>query len=103
YWATRADGNTEYGDSVDVYLSTTRDFVNFTEPIKWIDRDNSVIDTTMIQVDDWYYRASGDGEITIERSKQIDAVTAAPNAVTNGQDDEWVLVDTLNKDRKSVE
>ena len=96
YWATRADGNTEYGDSVDVYLSTTRDFVNFTEPIKWIDRDNSVIDTTMIQVGDWYYRASGDGEITIERSKKIDAVTAAPEAVTSGPDDEWVLVDTLN-------
>jgi len=95
YWATRADGNTEYGDSVDVYLATTRDFIHFSDPIKWIDREHSIIDTTMIQVGDWYYRASGDGEITIERSKNIDAVTAAPGPLTEGRDDEWVLVDTL--------
>src|SRR5690625_2925312 len=95
YWATRADGNTEYGDSVDVYLSKTRDFIHFSDPIKWIDREHSIIDTTMIQVGDWYYRASADGQITIERSKNIEAVTAAPQPATSGSDDEWVLVGTL--------
>lgn len=95
YWATRADGNTELGDSVDVYLSTTRDFRTFSTPVKWIDRSHSIIDTTVIKVGDWFYRASGDGEITIERSKKLDAVTAAATAKTSGTEQEWVLVGTL--------
>lgn len=95
YWATRADGNTEFGDSVDVYMSTTRDFRTFGEPVKWIDRSHSITDTTVIKVGDWFYRASGDGEITIERSKKLDAITAAPSALTTGTDDQWVLVGTL--------
>ena len=95
YWATRADGNTEIGNSVDMYYSTTRDFRTFTTPVKWIDRQNSIIDTTVIKVGDWYYRASGDGEITIERSKKLDAVTTAATAKTTGTDQEWVLVGTL--------
>ncbi|HEY1106238.1 MAG TPA: immunoglobulin-like domain-containing protein, partial [Agromyces sp.] len=95
YWATRADGNTELGDSVDVYLSTTRDFRTFSTPVKWIDRQGSIIDTTVIKVGDWFYRASGDGQITIERSKQLDAVTTSATAKTSGTDREWVLVGTL--------
>ncbi|MBS1906450.1 MAG: family 43 glycosylhydrolase [Actinobacteria bacterium] len=95
YWATRADGNTELGDSVDVYLSTTRDFRTFSTPVKWIDRQGSIIDTTVIKVGDWFYRASGDGQITIERSKKLDAVTVSATAKTTGTDQEWVLVGTL--------
>lgn len=95
FWATRADGNTQLGDSVDIYLSTTRDFVTFTEPINWIDRTHSIIDTTMIKSGDWYYRASGDGEITIEKSKKIDTPSVSPTAKTSGSEDEWVLVGTL--------
>jgi Concanavalin A-like lectin/glucanases superfamily/Glycosyl hydrolases family 43 len=95
YWATRADGNTEIGNSVDVYLSTTRDFHTFTTPVKWIDRQSSIIDTTVIKAGDWYYRASGDGEITIERSKKLDAVSTSATAKTTGTDQEWVLVGTL--------
>ncbi|WP_395244261.1 immunoglobulin-like domain-containing protein [Agromyces sp. MMS24-K17] len=95
YWATRADGNTELGDSVDVYLSTTRDFQTFSTPVKWIDRQGSIIDTTVIKVGDWFYRASGDGQITIERSKKLDAITTSATAKTTGTDQEWVLVGTL--------
>ena len=95
YWATRADGNTELGDSVDVYLSTTRDFRTFSTPVKWIDRSHSIIDTTVIKVGDWFYRASGDGEITIERSKKVDAVTTSATAKTTGTEQDWVLVGTL--------
>ncbi|WP_394554835.1 immunoglobulin-like domain-containing protein [Agromyces sp. MMS24-JH15] len=95
YWATRADGNTELGDSVDVYLSTTRDFRTFSTPVKWIDRQGSIIDTTVIKVGDWFYRASGDGQITIERSKRLDAITTSATAKTTGTDQEWVLVGTL--------
>ncbi|ANJ25960.1 hypothetical protein ATC03_03620 [Agromyces aureus] len=95
FWATRADGNTELGDSVDMYLSTTRDFRTFSTPVKWIDRQGSIIDTTVIKVGDWFYRASGDGQITIERSKKLDAVTTSATAKTTGTDQEWVLVGTL--------
>lgn len=96
YWATRADGNTEFGDSVDIYMSATRDFVTFTDPVKWIDRQHSIIDTTMIKVGDWYYRASADGQITIEKSKRLQSVTASATPATSAPEDEWVLVGTLN-------
>lgn len=95
YWATRADGNTEFGDSVDVYMSTTRDFQTFSTPVKWIDREHSIIDTSVIKVGDWFYRASGDGEITIERSKNLAATTASATANAAGTDQDWVLVGTL--------
>lgn len=95
YWATRADGNTALGDSVDIYLSTTRDFTTFSTPVKWIDRTHSIIDTTVIKVGDWFYRASGDGEITIERTRKLDAITTSATAKTTGTDQEWVLVGTL--------
>ncbi|SFR70321.1 Glycosyl hydrolases family 43 [Agromyces sp. CF514] len=95
FWATRADGNTELGDSVDMYLSTTRDFRTFSTPVKWIDRQGSIIDTSVIKVGDWFYRASGDGQITIERSKKLDAITTSATAKTTGTDQEWVLVGTL--------
>lgn len=95
YWATRADGNTEFGDSVDIYMSATRDFRTFSTPVKWIDREHSIIDTTVIKVGDWYYRASGDGEITIERSKNLTATTASALPATTGTDQQWVLVGTL--------
>ncbi|MFK4850058.1 immunoglobulin-like domain-containing protein [Microbacterium sp. ZW T6_19] len=95
YWATRADGNTAFGDSVDVYLSTTRDFQTFSTPVKWIDREHSIIDTTVIKVGDWYYRASGDGEITIEKSKNLAATTASALPAATGTDQQWVLVGTL--------
>lgn len=96
YWATRADGNTQFGDSVDIYLSTTRDFVTFSDPINWIDREHSIIDTTMIKVGDWYYRASADGQITIEKSKKLQTVTASAQPATSGSENDWVLVGTLN-------
>jgi hypothetical protein len=95
YWATRADGNTAFGDSVDIYMSTTRDFRTFSTPVKWIDREHSIIDTTVIKVGDWYYRASGDGEITIEKSKNLAATTASALPATSGTDQQWVLVGTL--------
>src|SRR5699024_2144910 len=58
-------------------------------------REGSIIDTTMIKVGDWYYRASGDGEITIERSRVIETPTVSPTAQETGTDQEWVLVGTL--------
>jgi len=71
YWATYSTKSNVNGDGMNMYYATTRDFYTFSEPVLWIDRAGSIIDTTMIQVGDKYYRASGDGQITIEESDSI--------------------------------
>lgn len=76
YWATSSDYSkkNDKDDPMKMYYCTTRDFYTFTDPVLWIDRDSqSIIDTTMIYDDaaETYYRASGDGQITIEASKSI--------------------------------
>lgn len=96
YWATKSQGTNTLGDWVNVYYATTRDFQTFSDPVKWIDRDHSIIDTTVIKIGDWYYRASGDGEITIERSKDLYATTTAATAPAYVSDDQWSLVGTLS-------
>lgn len=74
YWATAPmdqSGSFRSGKS-KIYISTTRDFVTFTDPQPWIERDeHSVIDTTMFQVGDSYYRASADAQITLEKSDSV--------------------------------
>ncbi len=73
YWATASDESNKLGDRTNMYYAVTRDFYTFSEPVLWIDRQHSIIDTTMIYDDttETYYRASGDGQITIEKSKSI--------------------------------
>lgn len=95
YWATKSAPTNGIGDPVNVYYATTRDFVTFSDPVKWIDRNHSIIDTSMIKVDDWYYRASGDGQITIERSKNLYATSTATQAEAYVDDQHWSLVGTL--------
>lgn len=71
YWATKTS---QSDNDQNLYYSTTRDFYTFSEPVLWIDRSShSIIDTTMIYDDEsgYYYRASQDGQISIERSKSI--------------------------------
>ena len=100
YWATASDTDNESGDRTNMYYSTTRDFVTFTEPVKWIDRSKSVIDTTMIRADDgWYYRVSGDTYLGVERSKDPYATTLTTgNDPSNGyyntgdDEDQWTYV-----------
>ncbi|MEU5870781.1 immunoglobulin-like domain-containing protein [Glycomyces sp. NPDC047369] len=95
YWATMSASQNTFGDPVNMYIATTRDFVTFSQPHLWIDRQISIIDTTMFKVGDWYYRASGDGQITIEKSKSIDVPSVATTAKTTGTEHEWVQVGTL--------
>lgn len=73
YWATASSESNHNGDVTNMYYATTRDFYTFSEPVLWIDRDHSIIDTTMIYDDTAkkYCRASGDGQITIEQSDSI--------------------------------
>ncbi|MBW3079409.1 glycoside hydrolase family 43 protein [Bifidobacterium simiiventris] len=77
FWATKTNVdepgsplNNELGDRTNMYYATSKDLVTFSDPVKWIDRKNSVIDSTMLRDDDgWWYRASKDSEITIERTR----------------------------------
>lgn len=75
YYATAhvVDGKTD--KALRIFVTTTRDFVNFTESQEYIYRSDSqsIIDTTMVYnaEDGYYYRASADGQITLERSKDI--------------------------------
>ena len=103
YWATASDADNQSGDRTNLYYSTTRDFVNFTTPVKWIDRVKSVIDTTMIKADDgYYYRVSGDTYLGVERSKDPYATTLTTgDTIANGyyntdsDPNQWTLVGTF--------
>ncbi|MBB3108138.1 hypothetical protein FHS18_000166 [Paenibacillus phyllosphaerae] len=57
-----------------IYSSRTKDFKNFTKPENYIERDNHVIDTTIIKEGDTYYRFSKDETtkcITMEQGSSL--------------------------------
>ena len=101
FWATAAnrqeDGNplsNELGSTTNMYLATSDDLHHFSAPIKWIDRKNEVIDTTMMRDDDgWWYRASKDSEITIERTRNPYATSGETLRTDDPQ--RWSFVGTL--------
>ncbi|PJM74142.1 hypothetical protein CS006_03120 [Bifidobacterium primatium] len=103
YWATASDQDNESGDRTNMYYATTKDFKTFTDPVKWIDRSRSVIDTTMLKADDgYYYRVSGDTYLGIERSKDPYATTLTTGATvadgyynTGDDENQWTLVGTF--------
>jgi sucrose-6-phosphate hydrolase SacC (GH32 family) len=76
YWATISPLNGV--DKARIYYSTTRDFLTFSPAQLYIDRPGNtpIIDTQIVKMSDRssgyrYYRASGDGQITLEGSDQI--------------------------------
>ncbi len=59
-----------------IYASYTKDFETFTEAQLYIERDNHVIDTTIIKNEDGYYRYSKDEttkNIRVDFSKSLEA------------------------------
>ena len=75
YWASMT--SVDNWNKQRVYYCKTRDFRTFTEPELFIERKDAngnayhIIDTTIIQSNGKYYRASGDGEITIDASDSL--------------------------------
>lgn len=74
FWASmiRLEQDTE--PKHRIYAAYTKDFVEFSEPFIYIERENHVIDTTIIYDNDWYYRFSKDEtmkSIQIDRSKSL--------------------------------
>ena len=101
FWATRANADApgdplanELGDPTNMYYATTVDFHAFSAPVKWIDRRHTIIDTTMMRDDDgWWYRASKDSEITIERTRNPYA--SAYEVTRTDDENAWSFVGTL--------
>ncbi|WP_156950983.1 glycoside hydrolase family 43 protein [Saccharibacillus sacchari] len=74
FWASSRDAQGGGERGLHIYSSRTVDFRTFTPAEIYISRGEnaSIIDTTMIRVGDRYYRASGDGQITIESGSRPD-------------------------------
>jgi hypothetical protein len=73
YWASRICDQYENFGPHSIYYAKTRDFRTFTKPNLFIERSNetNIIDTTIIKDAFCYYRYSGDGQITIEKSEHL--------------------------------
>ncbi|MDT7512484.1 glycoside hydrolase family 43 protein [Bifidobacterium sp. H1HS10N] len=104
FWATAAadsaedpsaaDLANELGDGINMYYATSTDLVSFSRPVKWIDRSNGIIDTTMLKAPDgWWYRASKDDQITLERTRNPYAATY--ELVRTDDDQAWSYLSNL--------
>ncbi|MBP3951906.1 glycoside hydrolase family 43 protein [Bacillus suaedae] len=71
FWASRENFGAE---KQKIYYSKTTDFITFTEPKIYIERENHIIDTTIIEEQGRYYRFSKDEtvkSITVEVSDHL--------------------------------
>lgn len=73
FWSSSRAAADCRGRGLHIYCSKTLDFRTFSEAKLYITRGESstIIDTTIIKAGDKYYRASGDGQITIESSDRL--------------------------------
>lgn len=115
YWSSRC--KFDNCEKQRIYSAHTKDFVTFSEPKLYIERDFSVIDTSMIQADDKYYRFTKDHDKTqifMEVSdnpegdfKEIENFTMrgesgyeGPTAYKMNGEDKWcVLMDAFASDK----
>jgi hypothetical protein len=74
FWASMVKEKGEPEGKQMIYSSRTKDFDKFTKPKKYIERENHVIDTTIIKEKDVYYRFSKDEtakNITLDQSNSL--------------------------------
>ncbi|PWW02562.1 hypothetical protein DFQ01_109187 [Paenibacillus cellulosilyticus] len=73
FWASSLNTPDGEGQGLHIYCSKTRDFRTFSPAELYITRGEArtIIDTTIIKAGSKYYRASGDGQITIEASDSL--------------------------------
>lgn len=75
FWASATQEPHEQERKHKIYSARTRDFRSFTTPELYIERDNHIIDTTIIKQDGTYYRYSKDEttkNIRAERGSRLD-------------------------------
>lgn len=94
FWTTASPQCNAHGSPYNAYYATTHDFVHFSEPVRWVDRETMTLDATMHRIDDRWVRITAPG--LIETSRNPYAISA--EAPTNESDDShWRLVGTLQK------
>lgn len=75
FWASMVKLPGEPEAKQRIYASHTRDFKSFTQPVIYLERDNHVIDTTIIRTAEGYYRYSKDEttkNIRVDSGKTLD-------------------------------
>lgn len=75
YWASMVMEKGETVAKQRIYASYTEDFIHFTKPEKYLERENHVIDTTIIKEGSYYYRFSKDEttkNIRIDRNTSLE-------------------------------
>ncbi|MBW3080478.1 alpha/beta hydrolase fold domain-containing protein [Bifidobacterium saguinibicoloris] len=108
YWSTNSGVDDQYGrsDSPNQYYATTKDFVTFSDPVKWIDRKGYTLDSTMMKADDGYwYRVHNAG--IIERTKNLYATSFKEKTRKADDTKEWKYLtqvqSALSVNNKQVE
>ncbi|MGN0266541.1 MAG: glycoside hydrolase family 43 protein [Lachnospiraceae bacterium] len=74
FWASRVREKDDRKPKHRIYASMTRDFSTFTKPIKYIEKENDIIDTTIIRDKGFYYRISKDEtekNIRVDRGRDL--------------------------------
>lgn len=74
FWASNVKEAGESEAKQRIYCAKTKDFRSFTGTMKYIERDNHVIDTTIVEEDGWFYRISKDEttkNIRIDRGRDL--------------------------------
>lgn len=75
FWASATQESHEQERKHKIYSARTRDFRSFTIPEKYIERENHIIDTTIIEYAGAYYRYSKDEttkNIRVEKGTSLD-------------------------------
>lgn len=74
FWASMVKEAYESEAKQRIYCAKTKDFVSFTKAEKYIERENHVIDTTIVEQDEVYYRFSKDEttkNIRVDKSSDL--------------------------------
>jgi len=74
FWASNVQEAGEDERKQRIYCAKTKDFHHFTKTMKYIERENHVIDTTIVKEKEFYYRISKDEttkNIRIDRGQDL--------------------------------
>ncbi|MGN0157848.1 MAG: glycoside hydrolase family 43 protein [Brotaphodocola sp.] len=74
FWASRVKETNDTEPKHRIYAALTKDFRSFTEPVKYIEKENHIIDTTIVHDGEYFYRISKDEtekNIMIDRGKDL--------------------------------
>lgn len=89
FWASMVKNSGEKEAKQRIYMSYTKDFRTFTPPVVYLERENHVIDTTIIKAKEGYYRYSKDEttkriRVDFSKSLQADSFTEIFSSVLDG-------------------